>query len=181
MDGETKYMVEVNGNGSSNGKGAADALLEHIAQMPAVIVGVKCPSGFTYKMSKPSKFGLIFDMGALPGDLASEAVQQWEADGVIERNEDGELDQSLKVLDAVFSLLERVCHYSQEPKILLNGKPSNSNEIMAPQVPPDDLDFLCQWVKSGGEMSAMLAMFPKGSSAGAMARSNKRKVRHASK
>jgi hypothetical protein len=75
------------------------------------------------------------------------------------------------------TLLDKVAHYSCEPKVILSGQPANDNEILASELPATDLEYLMQWVKAGGETAAMLAMFPQRSPENALASRSRRTVR----
>lgn len=161
-----------------NGMGAAARLRAHIETLEAVIVDVKAPSGFLYKFEKPNKFSLLFEMGELPQETSSSVVEKWIADGIVKPEANGEIDDSVKIIDSVLTLLEKTAHYSREPKIVFE-KPKDDNEILPSEMPPTDLEYLMQWVKAGGETAAMLATFPSGPRPGSLAKFSRRKVRTA--
>lgn len=142
-----------NRNNKQQPAGAAARFREHIRKArPEEIVDATAPSGFTYKLARPSKFDMYFSKGKLPQLLSSIAVKKWQEDGVVELAENA-LDGAdpWAMIEAAGEILEVVMQLSREPKLVPRDRePSGDNEISIREIPDDDITFLIQWCASGG-------------------------------
>lgn len=144
---------------------AAAKYRELIAGRAPEIITVSVPSGFPFKFKKPNAFALIFDERAgLPQSAATIASEKWAAQGVSHpvpaddaQSRANEINAERKVFDTV----DRVCELSHEPKIVL-GVPKNPGEISYSEIDSADLEYLYKFTAAGGNVSAMLTMFPGG-------------------
>lgn len=157
---------------------AADRLRAHVATRETEIVDVKGPTGFVYRFKKPSKFGMLFKAGKLPQSAGSLAVEEWAKQGLeFSSEEDSPItNRQTELIQAAFEVRDRVLELSHDPKFVV-GEAKNPNEISTDEVPDDDLAYLYKWVAAGGEMSAMLGTFPKGSQPDTLASASRPKQR----
>lgn len=146
---------------------AAERYKKIAESRPIEIVDVKAPSGFIFKFKKPSKFALLFGAGELPEQAASEAVEDWEKQGLIQFDALDD-DSKLKVGKKVFNIRDKVLFLSEDPKIVV-GEAKGENEISTDDIDDADLEYLFKWVAAGGEVSAMTIMFPERRSPNALA------------
>lgn len=139
------------------------------------LVDVIAPSGEVFVFEKPSKFKMLFGAGQLPQTAANDAVEKWRDDGLM-GDEEGEQDNRKQLINAAFSVRDRVLRLSHTPKLVV-GPAQNDNELSTEDVDDDDLDYLFKWVAAGGEVSAMLGNFPGGSQPSPMASASRKKQR----
>jgi hypothetical protein len=159
---------------------AAERLREHAAKLETQIVDVKGPTGFVYRFKKPSKFASLFIAGKLPQTAGSLAVEEWAKAGLEMGEADSEelTPDQVHLIKSAFEVRDRVLELSYDPKFVI-GEAKNPNEISTDEVPDPDLEYLYKWVAAGGEMSAMLGTFLKGSQPGALASASRKKQRKA--
>lgn len=71
------------------------------------IVKVTAPSGFVFKFRAQTAFNLIFEDDQLPTAQASEAIEQWEKDGVATKTERQKLLDKRRTLIGELREIER--------------------------------------------------------------------------
>ena len=142
------------------------------------IVDAKAPSGFIFKFKKPSKFALLFGAGELPETAASEAVEEWQRNGLVQFDALDD-DSKLKVGRKVFDIRDKVLFLSHDPKIVA-GEATGDNEISTEDILDEDLEYLFKWVAAGGDTSVMLVMFPEKPAQDTLASASRKKQRHKS-
>ena len=145
---------------------------------PAEIAEVICPEcGSVALFEKPSKFGMVFGMGTLPQQAASDAVEAWQEEGVMKvPDTTAPADQS-ELMKTVFGLRDKVLKLSRTPKLVVGTANEANGEMSTDDAPDCCLDTWFKWVAAGGDASVMLAMFPAGQRPDAMASRSRRKVR----
>ncbi len=153
---------------------------QQIKDAQAEIVDVIAPSGFCFQFEKPSKFGMLFGMGNMPTSAASKAVESWQKDGVLEVAADGKQD-TMQLFEMALRIKDRVLRLSYSPKIVIGKADESKDELSADDIAPVDLEYLFNWVSAGGEASAMLGNFPRGSQPSVVAKPNRKARRAASK
>jgi len=159
-------------------KNAAERYRELIAEHGELIetLDVTGPSGFVFKFKKPSKYALLFSTNKLPEFASAAAAAAKGANGAV-----GFTDLSKKQQDdlsrAAFTIRDRVCELSVDPKIVLGPAAPGTNELSAEDIAPDDLTYLFEWTAAGGDAGLMLAQFRKGSGTNALASASRAKRR----
>lgn len=148
----------------------------------AEIVDVTVPSGFVFKMEKPSKFGMLFGLGKLPQFAASGAVEKWTEAEIIKGLETGDSDTT-ELAKAAFLTRDKVVKLSHSPKIVLGDADYENDELSASNgdISDEDLTYLFRWVQAGGDESMMLGTFPRGSQQRPVAQPNRKARRAAAK
>lgn len=140
------------------------------------IVDVTPPSGLTYQFKKPSKFGLLFRMGALPQAAASGAVTAWTEAGVLKAAQEGD-PEILKLAKIAFDVRDMVLELSYSPKLVVGEADASKDELSTDHVSDDDLAYFMAWVQAGGDASKLLATFPGGPGQDSLARANRKERR----
>ncbi len=155
---------------------------QHIQNKESTIVEVTVPSGFVFQFRKPGVFGTLFGIGGLPQTAASEAVDKWVEQGILEVGEgEGALSPAaVKNLNMGMAVVDRVIQLSHKPK-LVSGTAQNEDELSVSDVDEADLAYLFKWVAQGGDLSAMLATFPVRPDTDALASASRPKQRHKAK
>lgn len=145
------------------------------------IYEVTAPSGFTYRLTKPSQYSLLAIAGELPEEAASYAVQSWRANGVVPNNTTQELSPKSQaaIMRAYLKIRTVLHHCSVDPK-LVEGEPQNENEVSFDLLPKEDEEFLHAWLR-GGEEGKPLRNFSGGSKQSPLASANRGKVRSTAK
>jgi hypothetical protein len=149
------------------------------AQEEAQTVEVTVPSGNVFLFQKPSKYSMVFDMKTLPVALTEKAMEAWNGKGI--GNVEAAFDQAdpkdqSSMISYGLKIRDRVLELSREPKITLFPT-DKDGEICVDDISDTDLDYLFQWVASGGNAAAQVADFHAGAESDALAsasRSTKR-------
>lgn len=157
---------------------AAERYRATLSTQEAEIVDVRLPSGFVIQMQKPSRFGMLFGMGNMPLAAASRAVEAWQNDGIAakpdaRKGNDVDAEDTLKLFETAIRVRDNVIRLSHSPKLVMGVADETKDEISTDDVSNDDLEYLFNWVSSGGDASAMLGNFPAGSQPGAVAQPNR--------
>lgn len=158
---------------------AAERFKLHMAgrKDDAPIVDVLAPSGFIYKMRKPSAFAMYFGMGRLPQTASSIAIEQWSEEGILEAVKANDPDV-MALAEWSNTIRDKVLELSESPKLVMGAANPLADEVSTNDVPNDDLAYLFMWVQSGGNESEMLSTFPEEARVSALAKSRGRKVRN---
>jgi hypothetical protein len=161
-------MTETNGNGA----GAA-----YKAQVQPVTEDVEVTNGFVFTMRKRGAFAAVFSGATLPQKLSSGAVDKWIEQGLLKPSQFDEDKKSHA--NYVMSIVDQVIENSIRPKIV-TGEAQNDDEVSVKDISDADLEILFTW-QIGGKVSDLLANFSQGPKPDPVARSNRKKQRHAGK
>lgn len=128
----------------------------------AATVDVTVPSGNVFRMQKPSKYSVLFNIKAMPAAITERAIESWQRQGVGNDLEDA-VDQTgqedkLKLIDLSLKVRDDVLRLSVEPKIVM-GPASAPGELSVDDIADEDLDYLFKWVASGGIAAPGVADF----------------------
>jgi hypothetical protein len=130
-----------------------------------VLVDVDLPTGNIIQMAKPSKYSVLFGMQNIPSSLTDRAVEAWKEKGVGDKGEteaaflENTTDAELMLLiKTSMQVRDEVIRLSRTPKLVLVDEGAAGTMCIF-DMDEDDLDFLFQWVASGGTPSPRLASF----------------------
>lgn len=158
------------------------------SQVDVEIVDVTLPSGAVFRMRKPSKFAMLFNLGGLPTSGIASAMAKWEKDGAKDDPEtatkvfeDMPEDEQAKLVSVMMRARDRVLELSVEPKLVVGTADEAKGEMSTDDVAENDLAYLFNWVIKGGEIPSGIVMFPGGSGSGAVAKPNRTQRRAANK
>lgn len=129
-------------------KSAAELYRSRKAERP--VLEVVAPSGFCFKFHKPSPLKFVLSQG-LPSSISAEMATKGKKKSTEKVSEDDLIETLLKLRDLVIDL-------SVEPKLVL-GEPASVEELSVDEVDDEDLNFLINWVASGGASGENLATF----------------------
>ena len=120
-------------------------------------VDVTVPSGNVFKMERPSKYQVLFNLKALPASIANKAIETWQDQGIGNQTEaiveGASEDDRLKVIEMSFKIRDAVLRLSVAPKIVLTSE-AKDGEVSVDDISDADLDYLFRWVASGGSIAA---------------------------
>ncbi len=150
------------------------------AQPEPELVTLTAPSGYEFIFHRPSRYDLIFNMGQLPLNAASRALEGWKEKGVGDDEGEVNADQE-RIFKTVFSVRDRVLKLSHKPKLVVGPADEAKGELSTSDVSDPDLEFLFSFVASGGNASAQLATFPGGPGPSASPQPNRKGRRAAAK
>jgi hypothetical protein len=148
-------------------KSVAELYRSRKAERP--VIEVVPPSGVCFKFKKPSPLKFVLTNGlptSLAGEMSSKGTKKKAAEKV---SEDELIDTLIKLRDLLLDL-------SVEPKLVL-GEPSTPEELSVDEVDDEDLNYLINWVASGGAGGENLATFRERPSPDAVAQSYRAQLR----
>lgn len=150
----------------------------HIQNHEPPVLDATGPSGFTYKLHKPSKFLMLFVAGNIPELASTKAVKAWTQDGIVKPTEavSEEIDNA-SAIRAWVQVRDRLFDLSVDPKLVNGPTDVSRNEVNYEELPEGDFEYLVSWLKAGGDTSQAAANFPVGSQPRPLASASRRKVR----
>jgi hypothetical protein len=146
-------------------------------------VELQLPSGNFILMGKPSKHALMFAFQALPSAISAQAIEKWNEQGVGNEQAAEELfksttpEERLKALRFNLKIRDKVLELSRKPKLVLMQAEA-PGELSVDDMSGDDLDYLFQWVASGGVAPSLLN-FPRKSKPDTLASATRKTKRTA--
>ena len=137
------------------------------------LVEVTVPSGNIFLFRKPSLFSMMFQLGKLPQMMANSSFEKWKLGDVGDMG----LQDQAEMLKLTVHLTEQMMRLSVNPH-LVDAPTTAPGEAYLGDIADVDVQFLLNWVASGGSTAAVAATFPRGQQSSPVASPN-RKARRA--